>query len=119
MDKKELKKQYAQSIPPMGIFQVRNLVNEKLFIDSGLNLEGKINRTKFQLKLGSHRNRALQEDYNKMGPENFAFEVVDRLKPKDDLKMDYTDDLKMLETLWLEKLQPFDAKGYNPRQAKS
>jgi hypothetical protein len=116
MDRNELKKQYAQTIQPMGIFQVKNLANGKLFIDSSLNLEGKINRTRFQLKLGSHRNKTLQEDFNQLGADSFAFEIIDYLKPKEDTKMDYTDDLKMLEDLWLDKLQPYDAKGYNQRK---
>jgi len=30
--------------------------------------------------------------------------------------MGYTDDLKMLEEMWIEKLQPFDENGYNKRK---
>ena len=29
---------------------------------------------------------------------------------------DYKEDLKTLEELWLEKLQPYDEKGYNQRK---
>jgi len=116
MNKKELKKQYKQNIQPMGVFQVKNLINGKIFIDSGLNLQGKINGCKFQLALGSHMNRILQEDFNKNDINNFSFEVIDYLKPKEDIKTNYTDDLKMLEEMWIEKLQPFDEKGYNKRK---
>ena len=41
MNKKELKKQYKQNIRPMGVFKVKNLKNGKIFIDSGLNLQGR------------------------------------------------------------------------------
>ena len=36
MNKKELKKQYKQNIQPMGVFQVKNLKNGKIFIDRGV-----------------------------------------------------------------------------------
>ena len=116
MNKKELKKQYKQNIQLMGVFQVKNLINGKIFIDSGLNLQGKMNGCRFQLSLGSHMNRVLQEDFNKNGINNFSFEVIDYLKLKEDIKTNYTDDLKMLEEIWIEKLQPFDEKGYNKRR---
>ena len=116
MNKKELKKQYKQNIQPMGVFQVKNLKNGKIFIDSGINLQGKINGCRFQLSLGSHMNRILQEDFNKDGINKFSFEIIDYLKPKEDIKMDYSDDLKALEEIWIEKLQPFDEKGYNKRR---
>jgi len=113
MDKKELKKQYAQTIQPMGVYQVKNLVNGKIFIDSGLNVQGKINSCRFQLVLGSHKNKALQEDFKKTGVDNFAFEIIDNLKPKEEPQTDYTKDLELLEEMWIERLQPFDEKGYN------
>ena len=116
MNKKELKKQYKQTVLPMGVFQIKNLAKGKIFIDSGLNIQGKINGCKFQLALGSHMNRALKEDFNQTGITNFSFEMIDYLKPKEDIQMDYTDDLKMLEEMWIEKLQPFDKRGYNQRK---
>jgi hypothetical protein len=61
-------------------------------------------------------NKDLQEDFNKIGLDNFTFEIIDLLEPKEDLKMDYTDDLKMLEEIWIDKLQPFDENGYNKRK---
>ena len=39
--------------------------------------------------------------------------VIDYLEPKDDTKTDYADDLKMLEEIWIDRLQPFGEKGYN------
>jgi len=116
MNKKELNKQYAQTMQPMGVYQVKNLVDGKIFIASSQNIPGKINSCKFQLSNGSHMNKALQEDFNRIGLENFTFEIIDLLEPKEDTKMDYTDDLKMLEEIWIEKLQPFNEHGYNKRK---
>ena len=48
-----------------------------------------------------------------MGEKSFVIEVHDELKPADDSAYDYRDDLKALETMWLEKLKPFGEQGYH------
>ncbi len=116
MDKKELKKQYKQTLRPMGIFQIKNLANNKIFIASSSNIEGKLNSIKFQLEMGSYINKELQKDFNQLGENNFLFETIDVLEPKQDPGYDYTEDLKTLEDMWIKKLQPFDDKGYNKRK---
>jgi len=113
MDKKELKKKYKQTIKPMGVYQIVNLVNRKIFIGSSSDLPGKINSQKFQLSLGSHMNQELQNDYKLFGSDNFAFKILDYLEPKDDINYDYTDDLKVLKEMWIEKLSTSSPKGYN------
>lgn len=116
VDKKELKKQYKQTLQPMGIYQIKNLSNGKIFIGSSKNLPGKINSSKFQLEHGSHMNKELQKDFTHSGKENFSFETVDYLEPKEDPGYDYTEDLAVLEEMWIDKLQPYDEKGYNKRK---
>ena len=116
MNKKELISQYKQTIQPMGVYQIKNTQSGKLFIGSAKNLPGKINSNKFQLKNGSHFNKKLQNDYNEIGEEKFTFEVLDYLKPNDDSAYNYTGDLKALEDLWLENLQPYGEKGYNTKK---
>lgn len=113
LDKKELKKQYLQNPPAMGIFKVENLINKKIFIDYGLNVKGKINSCKFQLDNNSHPNKSLQEDYKIFGSVNFSFDIVDILEPKENEAKNYVEELKILEEMWIEKLQSFDEKGYN------
>jgi len=116
INKKELKKQYKQSLPPMGIYRIKNLVNGKIFVGSSLNLHGKSNSFKFQLKSGLHVNSELQRDFNQFGEENFVFEVVDTLEPKEDPSYNYNDDLKVFLEMWLEKLQSYDRVGYNKKK---
>jgi hypothetical protein len=111
--KKQLKKNYQGSTRPMGVFLIRNNLNDKLFLGAGLDLHGIINRHKFQLKNGTHPNKQLQTDWNQLGSDNFAFEIVDELKPREGVEFDYRQELDFLETLWLEKLQPFGDRGYN------
>ncbi len=117
MNKKELKKQYLQTIPPMGVYQVKNTVTGKIFLESSLNIQGRINSCRFQLTLGSHRNKALQADVMQYGIDNFVFEILDYVQQKEDLQADYTEDLEILENLWIDKLQPFGDNGYNKRKS--
>jgi hypothetical protein len=103
----------------MGIWAIRNLVNDKLLIGAALNLPGILNRHKFELQLGGHKSRALQADWDALGKEQFTFEILDEIAPQPDPAYDYHADLLSLENLWLEKLQPFDENGYNePKKSK-
>ena len=112
---KQLKKNYQQNAPPMGVFLIRNTVNDRVFLGSSLNLPGIINRHKFQLANGNHPNKQLQSDWNELGSNKFAFEIVDELPTRSGTDVDYRTELNSLENLWLEKLQPFGDRGYNER----
>ena len=100
----------------MGVFQILNTVNGKVFVDSSINIPGKINRLTFQLNAGSHPSKSLQADWNGLGKDAFAFETLEDLPPRADTNYNYTADLEMLEDLWLEKLEPYGDKGYNERK---
>ena len=89
---------------------------EKVFIGSTLNLDGIFNRHEFQLKMGVHRNKILQADWNEFGAENFAVEVLEEVFPRENPEYNYKADLEVLEDLWLEKLEPYGEKGYNERK---
>ncbi|HEV7475016.1 MAG TPA: GIY-YIG nuclease family protein [Pyrinomonadaceae bacterium] len=110
---KQLKKDYQQTPRPMGILLIRNNRADKVFLVASVDLPGAINRHKFQLNAGGHPNKTLQADWNQLGADAFAFEIVDELAPRADLKLDYRAELTSLEDLWLEKLQPFGDRGYN------
>jgi len=111
VNKKELKREYKQTARPIGVFQIRNLSNEKIFVGSSMNLDGIFNRHRFQLNAGSHQSKKLQKDWNESGAENFAFEVLEELTPRENLDM--PKELEFLEDLWLAQLEPFGEKGYN------
>ena len=114
MDKKDLKREYLETKIPMGVYQIRNLTNEKVFVGSSLNLSGIFNRYKFALVAGNHPNKALQTDWNALGADKFAFEVLEELEARAGL--DDKAELAVLEDLWLEKLEPYGERGYNERK---
>jgi GIY-YIG catalytic domain len=111
VNKKALKLNYLQTPRPMGIFAVRCLANEKMFIGQSENLDGIFNRIKFQLNADCHNQKDLQADWNEFGSEKFEFEVLEQLELRENL--DIKKELEFLEDLWLEKYKPFGEKGYN------
>jgi hypothetical protein len=116
MDKRAAKLEYKLSHRPMGVFQIRNNVNDKIYVDSSLNIPGKINRLTFQLNAGSHPSISLQQDWNELGKDAFEFETLEDVLPRSDANYNYAADLETLEDLWLEKLEPYGDKGYNERK---
>lgn len=113
-------RKYKGFTPTMGIWMVKNLKNGKVWLGGSEHVQAKLNGFQFQLKMGSCMNRPLQQEYNQDGPEHFVFEVLDELKPDPSKPegFDYRQDLKDLEDLWLDKLQPYEPNGYHrPKKA--
>jgi DNA-binding HxlR family transcriptional regulator len=109
----EIKRIYKQNSPAMGVYQILNVVNGKIYIDSSANLEGARNSRMFQLKMGKIVfSRDLQKELNEYGPDSFEFSVLEHLE-KPEPGADAERLLAELELKWLEKLQPFGERGYN------
>lgn len=114
MDRREVIKKYKSTLKPMGIVQVKNIKNGRVYITSSANTTGTINSIRFQLRMGAFLPcPALAQDWKEQGEQSFLIEVLDELKPVDDPDHDYQDDLKALETIWLEKLKPYGERGYH------
>lgn len=118
MDRKALIRDYKESRRPMGVFGVRNTVNGKSLVGASTDLPAMLNRQRFQLDAGIHPIRELQKEWIAFGAAAFAFEVLDTLPAPDQPDFDPSDDLRVLEDLWLDKLSPFDERGYNARPKK-
>ena len=72
-----------ESIPKKsGIYQIRNLVNGKVYVGSAVNLRARRNRHFSYLRNNCHANRKLQNAFNKYGEENIVFEVVEIVADK-------------------------------------
>lgn len=60
-----------------GIYQIRNLVNGKIYIGSSVNMNKRRKQHFLKLKQQRHCNPKLQNAYNKYGEANLMFEVVE------------------------------------------
>ena len=116
MDRKQARSDYKRSVQPMGIVEIRNLKNGRRFIMRSTNTRGTINSLRFQLRSGTFvTSPELGRDWQQLGEVHFTIEVLDQLKEVDDPGRDYEAELLTLEALWMEKLQPYDDKGYHSR----
>ncbi len=118
MDRKALIRQYKNTRRPAGVLRVRNKVDDKSFVVASVDVPSAINRHRSQLRGGVHANRGLQGDWDRLGADAFEFETLDLLSPGKEPDWDPSDELRVLEALWLEKLSPFGPRGYNtePKQ---
>ncbi|MCJ0762149.1 GIY-YIG nuclease family protein [Variovorax terrae] len=114
-DKRTLTRQYKAARVPMGVFLIRNHANGRLYVDASMNLPGAMNRHRFELQLRSHRNKELQRDWIACGADQFSFEVLERLKERDDPQFDYPAELADALALWREELPCHGPAGYNGR----
>ena len=112
---KELKQEYKQIKFKMGVFQIRNKINDKLFIGSSMDLTAIWHAQKLQLDFGMHQNTMLQDDWKEFGSENFVYEIIEEIKYSEDKPVNYEKEIKTLEELIIEELQPFENKGYNKK----
>ena len=60
-----------------GIYQIRNILNNKRYIGSSNNLLKRRTAHATKLKMNYHSNDILQNAYNKYGDEKFVFEVIE------------------------------------------
>lgn len=103
--RKELKELYKNRKPDMGIFIIQSNVNNKCYIEGVQDLKGVINSTKFKLDFGNHPYKELQKEWKEQGESGFTIEILENLKyDKDELKIDYSEELNILKMIWEEKL---------------
>lgn len=103
--RKELKELYKNMKVDMGLFIIKSNLNDKYYIEGTQDLKGTINSTKFKLELGKHPNKELQKYWKEHGESSFTIEILDKLEyDKDELKVDYSEELNILRMIWEEKL---------------
>lgn len=90
-----------------GIYQIRNLIDNKVYIGSSLNLYKRIYYHIYKLNRNKHNNKHLQNAWNKYGEENFVFEILEFVVSNNEL-------LKKKETHYIQKFNVCDKSiGYN------
>lgn len=67
----------------VGIYSIRNVVNNKVYIGSSVNIKKRINRHKNDLKSNIHSNEHLLKSFNKYGIDNFIFSIIEECNKED------------------------------------
>lgn len=111
---KSLVQDYKKQPKRLGAYCIHNKSNAKCFVGVSRDVDARINRHRFELRSNSeHVSADLQNDWNSQGPEAFEFNILDTIEPSDAPQYDPSEDLQVLEQLWLEQLNPFIPHGYN------
>ncbi len=111
------KRMYRQNRPDMGVYQIRNTANGRIYVGSTTNLDGIRNSRLFQLRMGKVVfSRELQKDLDQFGAGSFEFSVLEVLQTAESAHNSERS-LVALYARWLEKLQPFGERGYNSSKA--
>ena len=77
-----------------GIYKIINVINNKFYVGSAVDLKRRKTRHYSELRTGKHKNRHLQSAWNKHGENAFVFVVVEEAKDMDDLLV--------MENRWLK-----------------
>lgn len=99
-----LKAAYRQQAPALGIIALRHLPTGRTLLERSRNTPGALNRHRFELKQGTHRNASLQADWRRDGEAAFRFEVLDTVKVPDDPAFDADAELDALLALYRAQL---------------
>jgi hypothetical protein len=105
--RRALRQRYKDSPRPIGVYLIRNRVTQRLVLRASLDMDGAMNRDRFELRQGSHRDRVLQADWQQHGEAALQFEIVEQLRPPaDDPNFDAREALALSLALWREELLP-------------
>ena len=106
--RKQLKEEYKSRQRVAGIFTITNTVDGKVFLGSCLDAERPLRRIRFELQLGSFKNRKLQDDFARLGEDAFRFAVLETVPTSAE---DPEEELERLEEKHLAGLDP--SASYN------
>jgi group I intron endonuclease len=62
-----------------GIYQIKNLINGKIYIGSSISVKRRFNEHKKLLRNNKHKNNHLQLSWNKYGENNFIFSLIEKV----------------------------------------
>jgi len=101
-ERREVARRVRDAFPPMGIYAIRDQVSGRVLLGASRNVPAALNRAQFELRMGKHADRELQEGWDRHGAQGIAFEVVELMKERDDPDFDYAGELKALEAIHRE-----------------
>ena len=111
-NKKTLKQQYLETKTRAGVYAIRNQITGRAWVAGSANVQGTLNRHRFELRHGQHRNARLAQDWLEHGEANFLFDVLDMVKPSADPAFNAAQELEMLVSLWRQEIPCLGELGY-------
>lgn len=103
--RRELSRRARDAFPTMGVFAIRSLASGQVRVKSSRNVPGAMGRIRFELRLRSHPDKALQAEWETHGPAGLAFEVLELVRQREDAEFDYAGELRLLEEMYRQELE--------------
>lgn len=69
--------------PIMGVYYIKNITDNKYYIGSSKNIDTRLKTHKQHLLKGCHNCRSLQKDYDRLGLDNFIFDILEIIKDEE------------------------------------
>ena len=101
--RKEAIKKFKERKPLLGAFAVRCMATGGVWVGASRNLDATRNGSWFSLRSGAHLDRALQQEWNAHGEDQFQFEILETLDG-DLVALEIPDLLKSKKRYWADKL---------------
>ncbi|NCB51715.1 MAG: GIY-YIG nuclease family protein [Clostridia bacterium] len=103
-DRKELKNSYKEKPEIGGVYIIKCAGNDRVWLKSARDLQGKINRFNFSVSTGLCPESDMRAEWEKYGPQAFSISVLEELK-KGETQTDreFEDDIVTLLQIQLEK----------------
>lgn len=115
---KTLKRQYLETKTRAGVYLIRNQITGRALVAGSTNVQGTLNRHRFELRYRQHRNARLAQDWVEHGEGNFLFDVLDMVKASEDPAFNAAQELETLVSLWRQEIPCRGELGYDePRSA--
>ena len=92
------------TIPASGIYKITNIYSGKVYVGQSKNIFKRRMQHFSELERGTHKNAALQADWNKSGGKGFRWEVIEYCS---------IEKLNEREQYWITTLNTFAPHGYN------
>lgn len=91
-----------------GIYQIKNLINNKVYIGSSVNAEMRFYSHRRLLRKGTHDNEHLQNAWNKYGENAFSFDVIELCEESvlREIEQIHMDDKKVLDRSYGYNIAP-------------
>jgi len=117
-NRQTLKREYLETKTRSGVYAIRNKITGRALVAGSTNAQGTLNRHRFELQHGTHRNARLAQDWAAHGETSFLFEVLDRVKPNEDPAFNAAQELEMLIGLWRQEIPCVGELGYDEPRSK-
>ena len=105
----ENKRKYRKNLPA-GVYKITNTINGKIYVGESTGYPSRINKHKFTLKRGIHKNPKLQNDYDQHSLDIFDFQVIEEHPPDADKNL-----LLEREAYFINKYKEEGKELYNDR----